>query len=100
MFVSPLTIWLHYLLTSSAQSMYWSLVLAQLVWELRNVSISLCAPTISTDYSRQSSLAAQDGPSWMIIDTNETPGGLASTDVTPEGFVRQIPCLTQSNGAK
>ena len=25
----------------------------------------------------------------MIIDSNETPGGLASTDVTPEGFVRQ-----------
>lgn len=24
----------------------------------------------------------------MIIDSNETPGGLASTDVTPEGFVR------------
>jgi protoporphyrinogen oxidase len=23
----------------------------------------------------------------MIIDSNETPGGLASTDVTPEGFV-------------
>ena len=28
-----------------------------------------------------------DGPSWMIIDSNEIPGGLASTDVTPEGFV-------------
>ena len=24
----------------------------------------------------------------MIIDSNEIPGGLASTDVTPEGFVR------------
>lgn len=24
----------------------------------------------------------------MIIDSNETPGGLASTDVTPQGFVR------------
>jgi len=23
----------------------------------------------------------------MVIDSNETPGGLASTDVTPEGFV-------------
>ena len=23
----------------------------------------------------------------MIIDSNETPGGLASTDITPEGFV-------------
>ncbi|KAG9619394.1 hypothetical protein KCU64_g22244, partial [Aureobasidium melanogenum] len=24
--------------------------------------------------------------SWMIVDSNEVPGGLASTDVTPEGF--------------
>ena len=23
----------------------------------------------------------------MILDSNEIPGGLASTDVTPEGFV-------------
>jgi hypothetical protein len=30
----------------------------------------------------------QDGPSWLIVDSNETPGGLASTDVTDEGFVR------------
>lgn len=29
----------------------------------------------------------QNNPSWLIIDSNETPGGLASTDVTPEGFV-------------
>jgi protoporphyrinogen oxidase len=29
----------------------------------------------------------KDGPSWMILDSNETPGGLASTDVTKEGFV-------------
>src|ERR1700712_167374 len=29
----------------------------------------------------------KDGPSWMIVDSNETPGGLASTDVTKEGFV-------------
>ncbi len=27
----------------------------------------------------------------MIIDSNATPGGLASTDVTPEGFVRLSP---------
>ncbi|MCJ1226840.1 hypothetical protein MMC12_003494 [Toensbergia leucococca] len=31
-----------------------------------------------------------DGPSWMIIDSNETPGGLASTDVTPEGFLYDV----------
>lgn len=26
----------------------------------------------------------------MIVDSNETPGGLASTDVTKEGFVSVI----------
>ncbi|KAK5704277.1 hypothetical protein LTR97_003292 [Elasticomyces elasticus] len=31
-----------------------------------------------------------DGPSWMIIDSNEVPGGLASTDVTPEGFLYDV----------
>ena len=45
------------------------------------------APTSS---QLQCSLTIQDGPSWMIIDSNETPGGLASTDITPEGFVSVI----------
>ncbi|KAF1919422.1 hypothetical protein BDU57DRAFT_512499 [Ampelomyces quisqualis] len=31
-----------------------------------------------------------DGPSWLIVDANETPGGLASTDVTPEGFLYDV----------
>ncbi|KAL8931453.1 MAG: hypothetical protein Q9216_007198 [Gyalolechia sp. 2 TL-2023] len=31
-----------------------------------------------------------NGPSWMIIDCNETPGGLASTDITPEGFLYDV----------
>ncbi|KAI9855451.1 MAG: hypothetical protein M1824_006130 [Vezdaea acicularis] len=31
-----------------------------------------------------------DGPSWMLVDSNETPGGLASTDVTPEGFLYDV----------
>ncbi|KAI4243984.1 MAG: hypothetical protein L6R40_003195 [Gallowayella cf. fulva] len=31
-----------------------------------------------------------NGPSWLIIDSNETPGGLASTDVTPEGFLYDV----------
>lgn len=26
----------------------------------------------------------------MIIDSNETPGGLASTDITPEGFLYDV----------
>lgn len=32
----------------------------------------------------------QNGPSWMIVDSNPTPGGLASTDVTPEGFLYDV----------
>ena len=32
----------------------------------------------------------QDGPSWMIVDSNPVPGGLASTDTTPEGFVSTL----------
>lgn len=31
-----------------------------------------------------------DEPSWMIVDSNETAGGLASTDVTPEGFLYDV----------
>ncbi|KAK8183289.1 UDP-galactopyranose mutase [Phyllosticta capitalensis] len=31
-----------------------------------------------------------NGPSWLIIDSNETPGGLASTDTTPEGFLYDV----------
>ena len=30
-----------------------------------------------------------NGPSWLILDSNQIPGGLASTDVTKEGFVRR-----------
>ncbi|GAB7351641.1 hypothetical protein MBLNU459_g2247t1 [Dothideomycetes sp. NU459] len=29
-------------------------------------------------------------PSWLIVDSNEIPGGLASTDVTPEGFLYDV----------
>ncbi|KAH6894683.1 hypothetical protein B0T10DRAFT_604122 [Thelonectria olida] len=31
-----------------------------------------------------------DSVSWLIVDSNETPGGLASTDVTPEGFLFDV----------
>ncbi|RMZ80819.1 hypothetical protein DV737_g2882, partial [Chaetothyriales sp. CBS 132003] len=31
-----------------------------------------------------------DGPSWLIVDSNEVPGGLASTDVTKEGFLYDV----------
>ncbi|KAI9766730.1 MAG: hypothetical protein M1840_006374 [Geoglossum simile] len=30
------------------------------------------------------------GPSWLVLDSNETPGGLASTDVTAEGFLYDV----------
>lgn len=30
---------------------------------------------------------AQNGPSWLIVDSGDKAGGLAATDVTPEGFV-------------
>ncbi|KAF2402233.1 FAD/NAD(P)-binding domain-containing protein [Trichodelitschia bisporula] len=31
-----------------------------------------------------------NGASWLIVDSTETPGGLASTDVTPEGFLYDV----------
>ncbi|KAH9880974.1 hypothetical protein J1614_001467 [Plenodomus biglobosus] len=31
-----------------------------------------------------------NGPSWLIVDSNEIPGGLASTDTTPEGFLYDV----------
>ncbi|CAK7274108.1 hypothetical protein SEPCBS57363_005992 [Sporothrix epigloea] len=31
-----------------------------------------------------------NGPSWLILDSNEKAGGLASTDVTPEGFLYDV----------
>ncbi|KAI0665560.1 UDP-galactopyranose mutase [Trametes maxima] len=30
------------------------------------------------------------GPSWLIVDSNHKPGGLASTDMTPEGFLYDV----------
>lgn len=30
------------------------------------------------------------GPSWMIVDSSHKAGGLASTDVTPEGFLYDV----------
>ncbi|KAI0013327.1 FAD/NAD(P)-binding domain-containing protein [Xylariaceae sp. FL0662B] len=31
-----------------------------------------------------------NGPSWLIVDSNDKAGGLASTDVTPEGFLYDV----------
>ncbi|KAK3344041.1 UDP-galactopyranose mutase [Lasiosphaeria hispida] len=31
-----------------------------------------------------------NGPSWLILDSNEKAGGLASTDITPEGFLYDV----------
>lgn len=38
----------------------------------------------------------QNGPSWLIVDSADKAGGLASTDVTPEGFV----CPPQQQSSK
>jgi hypothetical protein len=39
-----------------------------------------------TDY-QNIEVAEERCQHWLIVDSNETPGGLASTDTTPEGFV-------------
>ncbi|CRK38751.1 hypothetical protein BN1723_004459 [Verticillium longisporum] len=39
---------------------------------------------------RLNQLRRQNGPSWLILDANEKAGGLASTDVTPEGFLYDV----------
>lgn len=31
-----------------------------------------------------------NGPSWLIVDSSDKAGGLASTDVTPEGFLYDV----------
>ncbi|TDZ34780.1 hypothetical protein C8035_v002525 [Colletotrichum spinosum] len=31
-----------------------------------------------------------DGPSWLLVDSADKAGGLASTDVTPEGFLYDV----------
>lgn len=36
-------------------------------------------------------MTLQNLASWLIVDANQIPGGLASTDVTSEGFVSS-PC--------
>lgn len=38
-------------------------------------------------YSVSQIVTLQSEASWLLVDSNETPGGLASTDVTAEGFV-------------
>ncbi|KAE8373108.1 hypothetical protein BDV26DRAFT_301319 [Aspergillus bertholletiae] len=35
-------------------------------------------------------LQQMNSASWLILDANETPGGLASTDVTPESFLFDV----------
>ena len=71
--------------------MSWSLVPDRLVLVLRSVSINWF---VLHDHCRNSLEAngdLQDSATWMIIDSNEVPGGLASTDVTAEGFVCYFP---------
>ncbi|POR38899.1 Uncharacterized protein TPAR_00913, partial [Tolypocladium paradoxum] len=41
-----------------------------------------------------------DGPSWLILDSSDKAGGLAGTDVTPEGFVSAFsPTLTAARAS-
>ncbi|KAM0247484.1 hypothetical protein ACHAQJ_009840 [Trichoderma viride] len=35
-------------------------------------------------------LSQIDGPSWLIVDSSDKAGGLAGTDVTPEGFLYDV----------
>lgn len=71
-------------LPTTVQWTFSSLELAQLAWALPRDSIRLYVyPTFTTIPLT----FVQNGPSWMIVDSNEIPGGLASTDVTKEGFV-------------
>ena len=65
-----------------------SSVPALLVWVPPNVCTRLYAssPPLEPHVAKQ----PQDGPSWLIVDSNETPGGLASTDVTRYVEFKQI----------
>ncbi len=49
--------------------------------------IFFCVVLLLPRCARHSTDSTQNGPSWLIIDSNDKAGGLASTDVTPEGFV-------------
>lgn len=51
---------------------------------------------MKTPFVVTNSLSWKSGASWLIVDSNATPGGLASTDVTPEGFVSSSASLWSS----
>lgn len=58
------------------------------------------APSRKTTHALMTDDLLQDNASWLIVDSNQKPGGLASTDITPEGFVGHLPeicCLPSSN---
>ena len=59
------------------------------VWEQQSASTRLY---VDERHAHGGAIANkhQDGPSWMIVDSNPIPGGLASTDTTPEGFVSTL----------
>lgn len=75
--------------------MSWSLGPARQVWVLPNAFSSwyLYAPSPEPTHEPMTDRLSQNNVSWLILDSNQTPGGLASTDVTPEGFVGQLSTL-------
>ena len=72
---------------------------AKRLHQLVCLTASLRLGSIYIVYREKANLMIQNGPSWLIVDSNEKAGGLASTDITPEGFVslssllpRPCPC--------
>ena len=44
-------------------------------------------PTKYQSFHANDNHYVQNTASWLLVESSEKPGGLASTDVTPEGFV-------------
>lgn len=63
-----------------------------------NQIVSSAPPTV-TQRAAPGANNSQNGPSWLIVDSGDKAGGLASTDVTPEGFVGFSPDLSSRNGS-
>ena len=51
------------------------------------VSAKIVQPTKYPSFHADNNHCVQNTASWLLAESSERPGGLASTDVTPEGFV-------------